>query len=132
MNNSFDHLVEILASDYGVQGFPEKRYEHEIYCFEFGGGISIKIYQDEFCWVYFLVDIGRLVEAHADALMGMLHINGFSFRRPFFTLGLNGEKTVELHACIPSLEVDSAHRLREVFEGLLGMASEIKEAFNFE
>ncbi|EPM83034.1 CesT family type III secretion system chaperone [Pseudomonas syringae] len=119
MKNSFDRLIDGLAKDYGMPSFPEKKHEHEIYCFEFNTGVSIKIYQDKFRWVYFVAEIGQLHETNADALMSMLYLNSFSFRQPFFTLGLNSKKIGELHARTPLLEVDNV-QMREVFEKLLG------------
>ncbi|EPM91179.1 type III chaperone protein ShcF, partial [Pseudomonas syringae pv. actinidiae ICMP 18886] len=109
---------------------PEKKHEHEIYCFEFNTEISIKIYQDKFRWVYFVAEIGQLHKADADTLMSILYLNSFSFRKPFFTLGLNNQKVGELHARTPLLEVDNV-QMREVFENLLGVAAEIKKMFDF-
>ncbi|EPN00302.1 type III chaperone protein ShcF, partial [Pseudomonas syringae pv. actinidiae ICMP 19102] len=65
----FDRLIDGLAKDYGMPSFPEKKHEHEIYCFEFETGVSIKIYQDKFRWVYFVAEIGQLHETNADAMM---------------------------------------------------------------
>ncbi|AVB12511.1 MULTISPECIES: CesT family type III secretion system chaperone [Pseudomonas syringae group] len=130
MKNSFDRLIDGLAKEYGMPSFPEKKHDYEIYCFEFEIGISIKIYQDKFRWVYFVAEIGQIVEANNDTLMSMLNLNSFSFRKPFFTLGLNGNKVGELHARIPLLEVDNV-QMREIFENLLNISTEIKKSFNF-
>ncbi|KPW72028.1 MULTISPECIES: CesT family type III secretion system chaperone [Pseudomonas syringae group] len=131
MKNSFDRLIDGLVKDYGAPGFPEKKHEREIYCFEFENGVSIKIYQDEFRWVYFIANVGELGETNSDALMKMLYINSFSFRKPFLTLGLNNEKTGELHARIPLLEVDNV-QMRRIFESMLSIANEIKKTFHFK
>ncbi|EPN00306.1 type III chaperone protein ShcF [Pseudomonas syringae pv. actinidiae ICMP 19102] len=64
------------------------------------------------------LEIGQLHETNADAMMSMLYLNSFSFRKPFFTLGLNSKKIGELHARTPLLEVDNV-QMREVFENLL-------------
>ncbi|EKG29763.1 CesT family type III secretion system chaperone [Pseudomonas ficuserectae] len=130
MKNSFDRLIDGLAKDYGMPSFPEKKHEHEIYCFEFNTGVSIKIYQDKFRWVYFVAEIGQLHKTDADTLISILYLNSFSFRKPFFTLGLNSKKIGELHARTPLLEVDNV-QMREVFENLLGVAAEIKKMFDF-
>ncbi|AVB18702.1 MULTISPECIES: CesT family type III secretion system chaperone [Pseudomonas syringae group] len=131
MKNSFDRLIDGLAKDYGMPSFSEKKHENEIYCFEFEIGVSIKIYQDEFRWVYFIAEIGQLVDRDVDTLMRLLYLNSFSFRRPFLTMGLNDAGVGELHTRTPLLEVDNV-QMREVFESLRNVATEIKKTLNFK
>ncbi|ARD13868.1 MULTISPECIES: CesT family type III secretion system chaperone [Pseudomonas] len=131
MKSSFDRLIDGLASEYGMPSFPEKKHEHEIYCFSFVVGVSIKIYQDEFRWVYFVAEIGQSVETNVDTMVRMLHFNSFSFKKPFLTLGLSRGDVGELHARVPLVEVDSVE-MRKIFENLLGAAVEIKKSFNFK
>ncbi|AKT33551.1 CesT family type III secretion system chaperone [Pseudomonas syringae pv. actinidiae] len=131
MKNSFDRLIDGLASEYGMPSFPAKKHEHEIYCFAFEVGVSINIYQDELRWVYFVAEIGQVVETNADTLGRMLHFNSFSFKKTFFTLGLSGGDVGELHARVPLVEVDSVE-MRKIFEDLLSAAVEIKKSFNFK
>lgn len=73
MKNSFDRLIDGLASEYGMPSFPAKKHEHEIYCFAFEVGVSINIYQDEFRWVYFVAEMGQVVETNADTLGRILN-----------------------------------------------------------
>jgi hypothetical protein len=131
MKNSFDRLIDGLASEYGMPSFPEKKHEHEVYCFAFEVGVSINIYQNEFRWIYFVAEMGQLVEANADTLGRMLYFNSFSFKKPFLTLGLSSRDVGELHARVPLMEVDSVE-MRKIFEDLLSAAVEIKKSFNFK
>lgn len=131
MKNSFDRLIDGLAQDYGIPSFPDKNHDDEIYCFAFDSGISIKIYQDQSRWVYFLAELGQVVEVNDEALRDMLYLNSFSFRKPFLTLGLNMNNGGELHARTPLVEVNNIE-MREIFETILNAATEIKKKYNFK
>ncbi|WP_407647035.1 type III chaperone protein ShcF [Erwinia tracheiphila] len=89
------------------------------------------MYQDEFRWVYFVAEIGQVVDTNADTLGRMLHFNSFSFKKPFLTLGLSRGDVGELHGRVPLVEVDSVE-MRKIFENLLSVAVEIKKSFNFK
>ncbi|PHN76862.1 type III chaperone protein ShcF [Pseudomonas syringae pv. cerasicola] len=129
MKNSFDRLIDGLAKDYGMPGFPEKKHENEVYCFEFKE-VSIKIYQDKFKWVYFLSDIGVIDNLDSNACQSLLRLNEFNLRTPFFTVGLNEKKDGIVHTRIPLLNLDNVE-MRRVFEALLNLSGEVKKTFGF-
>ncbi|WP_259638746.1 CesT family type III secretion system chaperone, partial [Pseudomonas savastanoi] len=118
-----------LAKDYGMPGFPEKKHENEVYCFEFKE-VSIKIYQDKFKWVYFLSDIGVIDNLDSNACQSLLRLNEFNLRTPFFTVGLNEKKDGIVHTRIPLLNLDNVE-MRRVFEALLNLSGEVKKTFGF-
>lgn len=129
MKNSFDRLVEGLAKDYNMPNLPSKKHDNEVYCFEFQSGIEVKVYQDEFRWVYFAAEIGKFQHASSDMLNHALQLNNFSFRKPFLTFGMNSEKGGVLHTRIPLIEMNNVE-MRKVFEELLEIAAGIRKKFN--
>ncbi|MCX8958188.1 CesT family type III secretion system chaperone [Erwinia psidii] len=129
MKNSFDLLIDGLVKEYGIPAFPDKNHEDEIYCFEFGNGISIKIYQDNNRWVYFLAETGQAIELDEKIMTEMLFLNSFSFKKPFFSLGINSQKMTQLHTRVPLVEVNNIE-MRGIFENILNVATEIRKKFN--
>ncbi|WP_236522078.1 type III chaperone protein ShcF, partial [Pseudomonas syringae] len=101
-----------------------------VYCFEFQSGIEIKVYQDEYRWVHFVADIGKLQEASNDTLSNALQLNNFSLRKPFLTFGMSEEKAGVLHTRIPLIEMNNVE-MRKVFEDLLEVAGGIRKTFKF-
>ncbi|MFC0138910.1 CesT family type III secretion system chaperone [Erwinia mallotivora] len=129
MKNAFDHLIDGLVKDYGMPSFPEKNHENEVYCFEFENQVIIKIYQDSARWVYFLAEFGTLIDLKTEVLNELLKLNKFSFRTPFFTVGMGTEGEAMLHTRAPLIEVDSV-QMRSIFENLILIANNIKKKFN--
>ena len=128
---NFDLLIDDLAREFGMPRLPIKQHKNEIYCFQFQSRISIKVYQDDSGWVYFLAEIGAMRTANEDTLRSLLTLNGFSFRKPFLTLGLSDEGVGVLHARTPLVEMNNGE-MRRVFEDLLSVASTIRKTFDFE
>lgn len=128
---NFDLFIDDLAREFGIPRLAIKQHKNEIYCFQFQNGISIKVYQDDSGWVYFLAEIGAMRAANKETLSSLLTLNGFSFRKPFLTLGLSDEGVGVLHARTPLMEMNNGE-IRRVFEDLLSVASTIKKTFNFE
>ncbi|WLG82448.1 CesT family type III secretion system chaperone [Pseudomonas cucumis] len=130
MKNAFDLLIEGLVRDYSMSSLPNKQHEDEVYCFQFESGISIKVYQDKFRWIYFVAELGALKKVTSEILIDLLSLNGFSFRKPFFTLGLGKDGVGVLHARVPLIEVNNVE-MRRVFEDLLSVGSNIKKTYSF-
>lgn len=131
MKNAFDRLIDGLVKDYGVAPFEEKNHDDEVYCFTFENNISIKVYQDDSRWVYFLAEFGSCPELKKETLAELLSLNLFSFRKPFLTLGIDDENTGVLHTRVPLIEVDNVE-MRRIFENTVKTASGIKKQFNFQ
>ncbi|MFH7346914.1 type III chaperone protein ShcF, partial [Pseudomonas syringae pv. tagetis] len=60
---------------------------HEVYSFDFKE-VSIKIYKDDFKWVYFLTDIGVDDTLDSHTCQRLLRLNEYNLSTPFFTVGL--------------------------------------------
>ncbi|AXF78585.1 CesT family type III secretion system chaperone [Erwinia tracheiphila] len=131
MKNAFDRLIDGLVQDYGVPPFSEKTHDDEVYCFTFENNISIKVYQDDTRWVYFLAELGTCPDLKKEALTELLSLNQFSVRKPFLTLGINEENIGVLHTRVPLIEVDNVE-MRRIFENTVKTASSIKKQFNFQ
>ncbi|MCF5806430.1 MULTISPECIES: CesT family type III secretion system chaperone [Pseudomonas syringae group] len=131
MKNSFDLLVEGLAKDYNMPSLPDKKHNNEVYCFEFQNGMKVKVYQDEFRWVYFTAGLGRFHESNIDTFGHMLQLNNFSLKNPFLVFGMDQEKSGVLHTRMPLIEVDNV-QMRRIFEELIDVASGIRKAFKLK
>ncbi|RMP24051.1 CesT family type III secretion system chaperone [Pseudomonas coronafaciens] len=126
MKNSFDLLVEGLAKNYDMPNLPDKKHNNEVYCFKFHSGMEVKVYQDEFRWVYFIVEVGKFQDNNIDTLSQALQLNNFSLRKPFLTFGMTKEKSGVLHTRIPLSEVDNVE-MRRIFEELIDIAAGIRK-----
>ncbi|AAO54047.1 MULTISPECIES: CesT family type III secretion system chaperone [Pseudomonas syringae group] len=131
MKNAFDLLVEGLAKDYNMPPLPDKKHIDEVYCFEFQSGMNVKVYQDEFRWVYFTADVGTFQDSSIDTLNYALQLNNFSLRKPFLTFGMTKEKNGVLHTRTPLIEVDNV-QMRRIFEELIGVAGEIRKTLKLK
>lgn len=131
MKNAFDRLIDGLVTDYGMEPFHEKNHEDEVCCFTFENQVSIKLYQNNSRWVYFVAEVGKCPEFKKETLFELLSLNQFSFRKPFLTLGIDDENIAVLHSRVPLIEVDNVE-MRQIFESIITTASGIRNKFNFQ